>query len=97
MRNPRMHRWSLTRQRVQHARMSTSPAIDLQALEALDEAGLRAQVQRLLGEVAQRDALPTTASFVTRGRQCPECGARALRRVDGCERCTECNHVGSCG
>ena len=57
MRNPRMHRWSLTRQRVQHARMSTSPAIDLQALEALDESGLRAQVQRLLGEVAQRDAL----------------------------------------
>ena len=45
----------------------------------------------------QRDALPTTASFVTRGHQCPECGARALRRVDGCDRCTECNHVGSCG
>jgi ribonucleoside-diphosphate reductase alpha chain len=45
----------------------------------------------------QNGTLLTPTSFVTRGRQCPECGARALRRVDGCERCTECNHVGSCG
>ena len=41
--------------------------------------------------------LPAASSFVTRGRQCPECGARALQRVDGCERCPECNYVGSCG
>jgi ribonucleoside-diphosphate reductase alpha chain len=52
------------------------------------------------GEPAHRDqrsSLPAPASFVTRGRQCPECGARALQRVDGCERCPECNYVGSCG
>ena len=47
--------------------------------------------------IDRHDTQPATTSFVTRGRQCPECGARALRRVDGCERCTECNHVGSCG
>jgi ribonucleoside-diphosphate reductase alpha chain len=47
--------------------------------------------------IDRHDTQPETTSFVTRGRQCPECGARALRRVDGCERCTECNHVGSCG
>ncbi len=52
------------------------------------------------GNVASADSaasLPTSSSFVARGRQCPECGARALQRVDGCERCPECNHVGSCG
>ncbi|MFC5549194.1 adenosylcobalamin-dependent ribonucleoside-diphosphate reductase [Massilia aerilata] len=30
-------------------------------------------------------------------RQCPECGARALTRVDGCTRCTECHYIGACG
>ncbi|TFW22586.1 adenosylcobalamin-dependent ribonucleoside-diphosphate reductase [Massilia arenosa] len=29
--------------------------------------------------------------------KCPECGARALRKVDGCTRCTECHYVGGCG
>jgi ribonucleoside-diphosphate reductase alpha chain len=31
------------------------------------------------------------------GRKCPECGARAMVRRDGCERCTECGCIGSCG
>jgi ribonucleoside-diphosphate reductase alpha chain len=30
-------------------------------------------------------------------RKCPECGARALRKVDGCTRCTECHYQGGCG
>jgi ribonucleoside-diphosphate reductase alpha chain len=30
-------------------------------------------------------------------RKCPECGARALRKVDGCTRCEECHYVGECG
>jgi ribonucleoside-diphosphate reductase alpha chain len=29
--------------------------------------------------------------------KCPECGARALRKVDGCTRCEECHYVGECG
>jgi ribonucleoside-diphosphate reductase alpha chain len=29
--------------------------------------------------------------------KCPECGARALRRIDGCTRCVECNYLGGCG
>ena len=37
-------------------------------------------------------ALPTVS-----GAKCPECGARALRKVDGCTRCDECNYVGECG
>ncbi|MEQ1804292.1 MAG: adenosylcobalamin-dependent ribonucleoside-diphosphate reductase [Burkholderiaceae bacterium] len=31
------------------------------------------------------------------GKKCPECGAHALHKVDGCLRCANCNHLGSCG
>lgn len=31
------------------------------------------------------------------GKKCNECGANAVQKVDGCERCIECGAVGSCG
>ncbi|MFN3611125.1 adenosylcobalamin-dependent ribonucleoside-diphosphate reductase [Tepidimonas sp.] len=31
------------------------------------------------------------------GRKCPECGARAVIRRDGCDHCTACGHIGACG
>jgi ribonucleoside-diphosphate reductase alpha chain len=31
------------------------------------------------------------------GTKCPECGAHAMIRKDGCDWCTNCGHVGSCG
>jgi ribonucleoside-diphosphate reductase alpha chain len=31
------------------------------------------------------------------GRKCPECGAHAVIRKDGCDWCTQCGHVGACG
>lgn len=31
------------------------------------------------------------------GRKCPECGAHAMIRKDGCDYCTACGHIGSCG
>jgi ribonucleoside-diphosphate reductase alpha chain len=31
------------------------------------------------------------------GKKCPDCGAHALIRKDGCEYCTQCGFVGSCG
>jgi ribonucleoside-diphosphate reductase alpha chain len=34
---------------------------------------------------------------VTGGGKCPECGAHALRKVDGCQRCESCSYIGSCG
>jgi ribonucleoside-diphosphate reductase alpha chain len=34
---------------------------------------------------------------VLAGRKCPECGAHALIRKDGCDWCSNCGHVGSCG
>jgi ribonucleoside-diphosphate reductase alpha chain len=31
------------------------------------------------------------------GRKCPECGAYATIRKDGCDYCTHCGHIGACG
>ncbi|MBP6765872.1 MAG: adenosylcobalamin-dependent ribonucleoside-diphosphate reductase, partial [Rubrivivax sp.] len=31
------------------------------------------------------------------GTKCPECGAHAVIRKDGCDWCTQCGHTGSCG
>lgn len=37
------------------------------------------------------------SSAVMAGRKCSECGAHAVIRKDGCEYCTQCGHLGSCG
>jgi ribonucleoside-diphosphate reductase alpha chain len=48
-------------------------------------------------------AVQTPAEVVTNsvapmtGRKCPECGAYATIRKDGCDYCTHCGHIGSCG
>lgn len=31
------------------------------------------------------------------GKKCPECGNHAVIRRDGCDFCTSCGHVGTCG
>ena len=31
------------------------------------------------------------------GTKCPECGAHAMIRKDGCDWCTACGHIGACG
>ena len=38
-----------------------------------------------------------TASGARAGRKCPDCGAYALHKVDGCSHCSECHYIGSCG
>ncbi|HET8745553.1 MAG TPA: ribonucleoside-diphosphate reductase, adenosylcobalamin-dependent, partial [Ramlibacter sp.] len=38
-------------------------------------------------------AAPSTMA----GSKCPECGAHAMIRKDGCDFCTSCGHVGACG
>ena len=42
-------------------------------------------------EVATDTVAPMT------GRKCPECGAYATIRKDGCDYCTHCGHIGACG
>ena len=34
---------------------------------------------------------------VMAGKKCPECGAHAVIRKDGCDYCTQCGFVGACG
>jgi len=49
---------------------------------------------------AQDDAPPSVAIDAVppaTGTKCPECGARAMIRKDGCDFCTRCGHLGSCG
>ena len=40
-----------------------------------------------------KEPVPTSV----KGKTCPECGADALAKRDGCETCSECGYVGSCG
>ncbi|MBX3610013.1 MAG: adenosylcobalamin-dependent ribonucleoside-diphosphate reductase [Hydrogenophaga sp.] len=42
-------------------------------------------------------AVASVANGLMGGRKCPECGARALIRKDGCDHCTSCGYLGSCG
>ena len=36
-------------------------------------------------------------AMVMVGKKCPECGAHAMIRKDGCDYCTQCGHIGTCG
>ena len=36
-------------------------------------------------------------SHVTAGKMCPECGVDAIVKYNGCDKCTNCGYVGSCG
>jgi ribonucleoside-diphosphate reductase alpha chain len=58
--------------------------------------------------IAQRNGQPAarletpeigagTTPQVLAGRKCPECGAHALIRKDGCDWCSNCGYVGTCG
>ncbi|MFD0667803.1 adenosylcobalamin-dependent ribonucleoside-diphosphate reductase [Ramlibacter sp. MAHUQ-53] len=49
--------------------------------------------------LATPDAAPAPGAQdgVIAGRKCPECGAHAMIRKDGCDWCSQCGHLGSCG
>ena len=40
---------------------------------------------------------PFPPPSVTSGKKCHECGAHAVIRKDGCDYCTQCGAMGSCG
>jgi len=48
---------------------------------------------------AKPEAAAVSASEpgVMAGKKCPECGAHAMIRKDGCDYCTHCGFVGACG
>lgn len=57
----------------------------------------RQQAPTLAQEAALGDAPLTAAPPVMAGKKCPECGAHAMIRKDGCDYCTQCGHMGTCG
>lgn len=78
----------------------------------LDDEGGQVPVAALAARLARRDggeaavalAVPahsspaaTSASGIGTGKTCPECGAHALHKVDGCAKCANCGYVGECG
>ena len=48
---------------------------------------------------AEPTPAPTMAAMpgVMAGKKCGECGAHAMIRKDGCDYCTQCGFIGSCG
>ncbi len=48
------------------------------------------------GQGAAAAAAPVNPALGT-GKPCPECGAHALHKVDGCAKCANCGYVGECG
>lgn len=58
-------------------------------------------IARRAGEPVAELATPAAPAVappaMMAGARCPECGAHAMIRKDGCDFCTQCGHVGSCG
>jgi ribonucleoside-diphosphate reductase alpha chain len=52
-----------------------------------------------IGEIATppTPAPAQAAAISMAGKKCPECGAHAMIRKDGCDMCTSCGYLGSCG
>ena len=46
---------------------------------------------------AAQEVVTTTVPPVMAGKKCTECGAHAMIRKDGCDYCTQCGHLGTCG
>ena len=65
----------------------------------LEMSARRSRQLELLPDAQVPDAGGTPPSVTTgvQGKKCPECGARALHRRDGCEACSSCGHIGQCG
>ncbi|WP_417285200.1 adenosylcobalamin-dependent ribonucleoside-diphosphate reductase [Comamonas sp.] len=42
-------------------------------------------------------ATPAPSNSALMGGKCPECGAHAVIKKDGCSFCTACGHIGACG
>ena len=59
-------------------------------------AKLRQQGAAALPQAATSAPSPATPPVMA-GKKCSECGAHAVIRKDGCDYCTQCGHLGTCG
>ena len=53
--------------------------------------------ERPAASPAQQNTLGSALPGIMAGKKCSECGAHAVIRKDGCDYCTACGHLGSCG
>jgi len=61
---------------------------------------LARRAQAVSAQHAPANATPELSGIhmpVMAGKKCHECGAHAMIKKDGCELCTQCGHLGSCG
>ena len=63
----------------------------------LDQHGNQVPVAQQAAPHQVRVQAPSPLPLTAGGAKCPECGALALRKVDGCSRCSECHYLGGCG
>jgi len=62
-------------------------------LGVLDEDGYPLQEMGIL----QAPESASTSARLMAGARCPECGNATMIHKDGCDFCTACGHIGSCG
>ncbi len=53
--------------------------------------------RRLAGAAPAASPCAPAPAPLQGGRKCPDCGAHALHRIDGCSHCSQCHYIGSCG
>lgn len=68
-----------------------------QLLGLLDADGAPVRQGGLFAQAAATEALATIESPALTGKECPGCGNATLFKKDGCDACTECTYIGSCG
>ena len=68
-------------------------AYALQQIIAQRSQATLTQVQSEAGQASEELASPPAMV----GKKCAECGAYAVIRKDGCDYCTQCGYIGSCG
>jgi ribonucleoside-diphosphate reductase alpha chain len=66
-------------------------------LGVLDDEGFPLREMGVLVSPTARKGEATTAIAPMAGRPCPECGNATLIHKDGCDFCTACGYVGTCG
>jgi ribonucleoside-diphosphate reductase alpha chain len=66
-------------------------------LGILDEQGFPVAPMGLVQDPGSADPAPATLPTQHSGRRCVECGAAAVARIDGCDRCLACGAIGTCG
>ncbi|MDO8714595.1 MAG: adenosylcobalamin-dependent ribonucleoside-diphosphate reductase [Polynucleobacter sp.] len=47
--------------------------------------------------IGEFDSQKTMSGGLMAGKRCPDCGAHAMIKKDGCDYCTSCGYVGACG